>query len=99
MSRRSKMPKIKEILRLGNKENLSLNAIGKSVGCSHNTVKEILRRSKEAGLNWQAAESMSDDEIECYLYVCTRGRFLTLHQHLQRLTTSWNSILYCCSSM
>ncbi|HEX9062155.1 MAG TPA: IS21 family transposase [Clostridia bacterium] len=62
------MPKIKEIIRLANRDDLSLNAIGKSVGCSHNTVKEIMRRSKVAELDWQKAQHMSDDEIELLLY-------------------------------
>lgn len=68
MSRRSKMSKIKEILRLSEIKGLSSNAIGKSVGCSHNTVRDIIRRAKEAKLTWQVSESLDDDEIECRIY-------------------------------
>ena len=46
---------IKEILRLKNIQDLGLNAIGKSVGCSHNTVKDILRRALAAKLTWSLA--------------------------------------------
>lgn len=62
------MSKIKEILRLDNVEGLSLNAIGKSVGCSHNTVKDILRRAQDAKLNWLLAQNISDSEIEQRIY-------------------------------
>lgn len=62
------MSKIKEILRLESIEGLSLNAIGKSVGCSHNTVKDILRRALAANLTWSLVESLSDNEIERRIY-------------------------------
>jgi hypothetical protein len=68
MSRRSKMSKIKEIIRLSKIECLSSNAIGKSVGCSHNTVRDIIRRAQKAGLTYQVSESLDDDEIECRIY-------------------------------
>lgn len=68
MSRRSKMSKIKEILRLNEIEGLSKNAIGESVGCSHNTVRDIIRRAKSVGLTWAAAEGIDDDKIERRLY-------------------------------
>jgi transposase len=62
------MSKIKEILRLKNREALSFNAIATSVGCSHNTVKEILRRAREQDLTWEAVENLSDDEVERRIY-------------------------------
>jgi transposase len=62
------MSKIKEILRLSMIEGLSSNAIGKSVGCSHNTVSDIIRRAQEAGLAWKFAEVLDDDEIERRIY-------------------------------
>lgn len=62
------MSKIKEILRLKNIQGLSLNAIGKSVGCSHNTVKDILRRALAANLTWSLAENLSDSEVERRIY-------------------------------
>jgi transposase len=62
------MSKIKEILRLKNREGLSFNAIGKSVGCSHNTVKGILRRAREQGLTWAIVETLGDDEVERRIY-------------------------------
>lgn len=68
MSRRSKMSKIKEILRLNEIDGLSKNAIGKSAGCSHNTVRDIIRRAQDAGLTWPEAKSLDDDEIERRIY-------------------------------
>lgn len=68
MSRRSKMSKIKEILRLSEIEGLSNNAIGKSVGCSHNTVRELVRRAQDVGLTWPVADNLGDDEIERRIY-------------------------------
>ena len=62
------MSKIKEILRLNSIAGLSLNAIGKSVGCSHNTVKDILRRIKETDLTLPLVENLSDSEIELRIY-------------------------------
>jgi len=62
------MSKIKEILRLDNIERLSLNAIGKSVGCSHNTVKDILVRAQKTQINWLMVENLSDSEIEQRIY-------------------------------
>jgi len=62
------MSKIKEILRLANIDRLSLNAIGKSVGCSHNTVKGILKRAETAGLTWAETEALGDEDINCRIY-------------------------------
>jgi len=62
------MSKIREILRLNEIEGLSNNAIGKSVGCSHNTVRDIIRRAQEAALSWPVAETLGDDEIERRIY-------------------------------
>jgi transposase len=62
------MSRIKEILRLKNMAGLSLCAIGRSVGCSHNTVKDILRRADEKGLIWEIAETLSDTDLEQRIY-------------------------------
>ncbi len=41
--------KIREILRLSEIENMNNNSIGSCVGCSHNTVKELLEKTAKAG--------------------------------------------------
>ena len=62
------MARIKEILRLKDRAGVSLSAIGRSVGCSHNTVKDILRRAEEKELTWEIAETLNDTEIELRIY-------------------------------
>ena len=62
------MSRIKEILRLKNMAGLSLCAIGRSVSCSHNTVKDILRRADEKELTWEIAETLSDTDLEQRIY-------------------------------
>lgn len=62
------MSRIKEILRLNNMAGLSLSAIGRSVCCSHNTVKDILRRAVEKELTWEMAEALNDTELELRIY-------------------------------
>jgi hypothetical protein len=41
-----------------------LKFIGKNVGGSHNTVKDILRRAQETSTTWSTAETLNDNEIE-----------------------------------
>jgi transposase len=66
--RRSNTVKIREILRLSEIENMSNNSIGSCVGCSHNTVKELLEKTAKAGINYNKAAQMSDDELKAVVY-------------------------------
>ena len=66
--RRSKPVKIREILRLSEIEHMSNNSISSCVSCSHNTVKELLERAAEAGINYNKAKQMSDDELNAIVY-------------------------------
>ena len=60
--------KITEILRLKEMNNFTYRDIGKSVGCSKTTVGEIISRCKECGLNYNAAVSMTQEEINALVY-------------------------------
>ena len=60
--------KIREKLRLSEIENMNNNSISGCVGCSHNTVKELLKKAAEAGINYNKAALMSDDELKAAVY-------------------------------
>jgi len=68
MSRRSKVVKVKECLRLEQMGGISYRMIGKSIGCSHNTVKKILVRATEKNITWDQAQGMDEQELEILLY-------------------------------
>jgi len=68
MSRRSKVVKVKECLRLDQMGGISYRMIGKSIGCSHNTVKKILDRAIEKNITWTQAQGMEERELEILLY-------------------------------
>ena len=57
------MSNIREILRLETMKELSKRKIGYSVGCSHNTVKAVLKKANEVGLKWPLPEDLSDDKL------------------------------------
>ena len=73
MSRRSRMSKIREIIRLQAIEKLTLRQIARSVHCSHNTVKLILQRAQEAHIVWPIPEDVSDDQLEEQLYPSSKS--------------------------
>ncbi|HEY8531698.1 MAG TPA: IS21 family transposase [Limnochorda sp.] len=62
------MRKIREILRLHHVAKLGVRAIGRSLGLSHSTVAEVLRRAEAAGLSWPLPEEMDDAALEAALY-------------------------------
>lgn len=62
------MRKIKEVLRLKYDQGLGDRKIARSVGVSHSTVGEYVRRAEEAGLSWPLPEGMDDGALEARLF-------------------------------
>jgi transposase len=60
--------KITEILRLEEMNLFTYRDIAQSVGCSKTTVGDVLARCKECGLKYEAASSMTQDEINRLVY-------------------------------
>ena len=60
--------KITRILRLKEMNLFAYRDVAKSVGCSKTTVGDVLARCKECGLNYEAASSMTQDEINRLVY-------------------------------
>ena len=60
--------KITEILRLKEMNLFTYRDIAQSVGCSKTTVGDILTRCKECGLTYEAAESMTQEQINSLVY-------------------------------
>jgi transposase len=58
------MRKIKEILRLKWVCGLSIKAIAGTCSLARSSVSKYVHRAEEAGLSWQAIESMSEEELE-----------------------------------
>lgn len=59
--------RILEILRL-TEFGYSQRKIADSVGCAKSTVGEVQRRSREAGLCYEGASSMTNDVLQQLLY-------------------------------
>jgi transposase len=49
-------------------DSLTENAIASSVGCSHNTVKNILAKAEANGLTYEDAKGMDDTQINTLIY-------------------------------
>lgn len=62
------MPSIKEILRLSMMEHMTNNKTAIALGCHHDTVKNILTRAQNAGIEWPLPENMDDIQLEELLY-------------------------------
>ena len=60
--------KITEILRLKEMNLFTYRDIAQSVDCSKTTVGDILTRCKECGLTYEAAESMTQEQINSPVY-------------------------------
>ena len=86
------MRKNKEILRLKYELNLSTRQIAESLGISHSTVGDLVRRAKAAGLSWPLPEALDDAALQARLYpgnpVPARGRpepdLESVHRELRR---------------
>ena len=68
------MRRIKEVLRL--KEGLGLNdtAVSRSVRIARSTVKEYLDRAAAAGLSWEIASGLSEEELDRRLFAAPDTR-------------------------
>src|SRR5215831_6214692 len=62
------MRRIKEVLRLKQALGLSDKAISRSVRIARSTVKEYLDRAAAAGLSWETAAELSEEELERRLF-------------------------------
>jgi len=67
------MRRIKEVLRLVWIGGLSQREIARSVRMSKTSVANVVHRAEAAGLDWQRASGMTDDELEALLYPEPRG--------------------------
>jgi len=68
MSEHHTMRQVREVLRLKHSLNRSEREIAVAVGIAHGTVGEYVRRARKIGLRWEAAEKMSDGEVEAKLF-------------------------------
>ncbi|MFC5522526.1 IS21 family transposase, partial [Polaromonas jejuensis] len=86
------MSKIRHTLQLLHSGNLSQRQIGAALGISKSTVSEIASYTRAAGLDWEQAQHLSDEELQARLYrppVARQSRHLEpdyaqLHSELKR---------------
>src|SRR5260370_29663161 len=62
------MRRIKEVLRLKVGLGLSGTAVSRSVRIARSTVKEYLDRAAAAGLNWETAAELSEEDLDHRLF-------------------------------
>jgi transposase len=90
------MSKIRHTLQLLQSGNLSTRQIGAALGISKSTVSEIASYTRAAGLDWEQAQNLSDDELQARLYrppVARQSRHLEpdyaqIHSELKRAGVS-----------
>jgi transposase len=68
------MRRIKEVLRLKEGLGLSDTAVSGSVRIARSTVKEYLDRAATAGLSWEIAAELSEEEVERRLFAAAETR-------------------------
>jgi len=86
------MSKIRHTLQLLQSGNLSQRQIGAALGISKSTVSEIASYARAAGLDWQQAQKLDDQQLQAKLYrppVARKSRHLEpdynhLHSELKR---------------
>ena len=66
---RTAMRRIKEVLRLKHALGLSDAAVARGAKVARSTAKEYLDRAAAAGLSWEAAEELSEEELDRRLFV------------------------------
>ncbi|MCR4418734.1 MAG: hypothetical protein NUV99_01080 [Clostridia bacterium] len=62
------MRKTKEVLRLHFGLGMSRRDIAKSLGMSHSTVGDVIRRAKAIGLSWPLPQELCEAELERQMY-------------------------------
>jgi transposase len=68
------MRRIKEVLRLKQVLGLSDAAISRGARIARSTVKHYLDRAAQAGLSWETAEGLSEEEVERRLFAAAEAR-------------------------
>jgi transposase len=68
------MRRIKEVLRLKEGLRLSDAAVSRSVRIARSTVKEYLDRAAAAGLSWEAAAALNEEELDRRLFAAADTR-------------------------
>jgi transposase len=86
------MSKIRQALQLLADGRLSTRQVAAALGISKTTISEIAMYARDAGVDWQLASTLSDDELQARLYPPPRARsstrhepdYAALHQELKR---------------
>lgn len=86
------MYEMRELLRLHFELHLSYRDIGKSLGISHVTVSDCLRRFRASGGSWPLTSDMTEEQLRAKLYPGSLGRpqtrpepdWPTIHADLRR---------------
>ena len=97
------MTKYREILRL-NSQGISSRDIAVSLECSRNTIRSVLKRTRDQGIHWPLPDNMTDRVLDELLFgkrllsrKCKTPDFEYIHQELAKngvtLTLLWNE--YC----
>ena len=68
------MRRIKEVLRLKEGLGLSDTAVSRSVRIARSTVKDYLDRAAAAGLSWEAAAALNEEELDRRLFAAADTR-------------------------
>src|SRR5712675_3136404 len=80
------MRRIKEVLRLKGGLGLSDTAVSRSVRIARSTVKEYLDRAAAAGLNWETAAELSEEDLDHRLFAAADTR------HPGRPLPDWEAV-------
>ena len=80
------MRRIKEVLRLKEGLGLSDTAVSHSVRVARSTVKEYLERAAAAGLSWEIAATLSEEELDHRLFTAADTR------HPDRPLPDWEAV-------
>lgn len=67
-NRRLSVRKIKEVLRLSYRGELSARQVAHSLNISRSAVKEYQQRANKAGLAWPLPDTLSEPELEQKLF-------------------------------
>jgi len=86
------MRQIRQTLRLHHEAGLSYGQVGRALGIPKATVGKTLLMARAAGVDWTAAQTLTDDELEARLYKPPVPRssrqlepdFAAIHQELKR---------------
>lgn len=86
------MRQLRQTLRLHLESGLSMRECSRVLGIGKTTVGDILLKARAAGVDWLAAQSLSDEELEARLYLPAAPRaaghlepdYTYIHQELKR---------------